>query len=438
MAATLFTRTGLTLAMALAVLLAVTLGAGAYYVLIPIGQGAADDLAAVMILAGQRWIERSPDEGDSLTQEVERQYGLRIGAPDGALIPIDPTLPYLRFLQRSLAARIGRGPTMGTDPERPNWYWVDLTLATTPVRIGFHQRRIGARPPPAIAWVVGAGTLVVLATSLVQVRKLTRPLERLSRAASEMGRGRFHPTLPERGPAELAALERSFNRMAAQLRQLLANRTTLMAGISHDLRTPLARMQVTAELLEGTVDRDLLQGLLCDIELMKELTRDALAFARGLGEEPQDAVEVRALIDGLVGEFRDGAVLVHGATWCPGTAAPLALRRVLRNLLDNAVRFSEGEPVDVELRCGANGAIVRILDRGPGVPATEREAVFEPFYRLDASRNSETGGSGLGLAIARQLCDSHGWRVALLHRSGGGTEARLSMPARAESNGRPG
>jgi two-component system osmolarity sensor histidine kinase EnvZ len=277
--------------------------------------------------------------------------------------------------------------------------------------------------------------LLALVTALVLARRITQPLARLSQAAASVGKGETPEWLPESGPQELAALARAFNLMARQVEELLANRTTLLAGVSHDLRTPLARMRLAVEMLAETSNAELVGQLLHDLEQMNRLIGALLDLSRGLGHEEKQAVDLMALAGELAADIRRGGARVEclSSAPCVVDAAPLALRRILSNLLDNGVRYGDGKPLGIEWLQTEGTVRICVLDSGPGIPAAQREAVFRPFFRLEASRSAATGGSGLGLAIARQLAENNGWKLELLPRSEGGTEACLSLPSGADS-----
>jgi two-component system osmolarity sensor histidine kinase EnvZ len=218
--------------------------------------------------------------------------------------------------------------------------------------------------------------------------------------------------------------------MAAEISELLTNRTTLFAGISHDLRTPITRMQLALELLPAATAPELVDRLRQDLDEMNRLITDTLELARGLEPHAAELVDLRDFIDGVVTGLRqgEGAIEWLPAACCYCPVDTLALQRVLTNLLDNALRYSGNQPVELRCHCEAAAAVIQVLDRGPGIPESERDKVFQPFHRLESSRSRRTGGSGLGLAITRQLCNVHGWDIRLLPRRGGGTEAQLRIP----------
>lgn len=425
---TLFARTGTTFTVSLTVFALFALAVIAYYVVFPVARRAADDLAALMVLSAQTWVELPPQTRTDFEWELNHNHDLRLADPTVEISALEHPSPYLQFLQRAVAERVGHKVPLRvtTDPER--WYWVDIPMAGRTIRIGFDADRLGTHPPMAILLVVFGGAVAVVFATLLVVRRTTRPLARLAEAAQRIGRGRFGQRLPERGPVELAALERAFNRMASELEQLINNRTTLLAGISHDLRTPLTRMRLALELLHDKAEPELLAGLERDLEQMDQLIGQALELGRGLDAQPAEPVALQHLIAEIADDARraggDVSWRVRGPCVC--RVAPGPMRRVITNLVDNAVRYSDSA-VELICECRSGRATVRVLDRGPGIPPEQREAVFQPFHRLEQSRNRDTGGSGLGLSIARQLCESHGWSVSLRARAEGGTEALLQF-----------
>jgi two-component system osmolarity sensor histidine kinase EnvZ len=318
------------------------------------------------------------------------------------------------------------------------WFWVDITIAEHTLRIGFPQNRIGPRPPFAALLLLIGGTAIILITTLLLVRRTTRPLAQLVQATTRFGKGENIEPLQERGPQEIASLTRSFNRMMQHIHELLTNRTTLLAGVSHDLRTPIARMRLAIEMLQSEPDPLLVEGLRHDLMEMDQLIKRVLDTARGLDEVQSETeiIDLVDFVDGIIADYQNNPQSIE---WVPGPTCTLrvsvtSLQRVLINLIDNALRYGgENGKVNVSLKCDEKKATIRILDQGPGIPADQRQAVFQPFHRLETSRSKATGGSGLGLAIVQQLCDAHGWKIQLLPGETGGTEARLQIMERGIS-----
>jgi signal transduction histidine kinase len=283
----------------------------------------------------------------------------------------------------------------------------------------------------ALTLVVLLGTVLVL--SLVAVRWLTGPLSALATAAEELGKDIDRPPLPESGPLEVRRAARAFNTMQQRLSRFIADRTRILTAMSHDLKTPITRLRLRSEMLEDEALRGKIAKDLDEMQSMVTQTLDYLRHASS-GEAVQP-VDLGALIESLQADYRDtgSEVEIEGRATLPYAGRPLALRRCLANLLDNAIRYGRRAVVRVE--DGAKEVTIRVLDEGPGIPDAELEQAFEPFFRGEASRSRETGGTGLGLGIARNIARAHGGELVLRNRPSGGLEAILSLP---RGEGRPG
>jgi signal transduction histidine kinase len=276
--------------------------------------------------------------------------------------------------------------------------------------------------PYLLVWV-----LIFFALAAVAVRLITRSLDRLAGAADRLGADPEGSPIPEAGPSEIRRVIRAFNRMQAQVRGYVLERTRLLGAVSHDLRTPLTRLRLRAELLS---DPELRAKFVRDVTEMEAMAASALDFTRTLGAEARrEPVDVGVLIERLSEDWREtgGQVTVEGEPREAVNAHPEALRRCLNNLIENALRYGERAHVHVE----DDGAALRIAvgDEGPGIPEAELERVFEPFFRLEPSRNRASGGAGLGLSIARNIARWHGGEVRLRNRAAGaGLVAELWLP----------
>ncbi|MGH8688501.1 MAG: ATP-binding protein, partial [Burkholderiales bacterium] len=234
--------------------------------------------------------------------------------------------------------------------------------------------------------------------------------------------------LAERGPRELATVSAAFNRMASDLAALERERAMVLAGISHDVRTPLSRLRLALEM--SGAEPAAAQGMSADIEEMDQVVGQFLEFARGESEPrtPQDPAMLLAEVAEHYAKL-GRRVEVRAALAGEFPFARTALRRAVTNLVDNALRYA-GEPVEVEARREADGLVIEVLDRGPGIPEDETERLKRPFTRLEPARSGR-GGSGLGLAIVERIARAHGGRLELAARPGGGLAARLVMRASA-------
>jgi signal transduction histidine kinase len=266
----------------------------------------------------------------------------------------------------------------------------------------------------------------VLILSWIAVRWVTRPLQLLATAADELGRDINRPPLPEVGPVEVSRAARAFNTMQTRLARFIDERTRLLTAMSHDLKTPLTRMRLRAELLEDSSLRKNFEADLLELEAMVTQT---LEFMRGLStREPSQLVDVMGLLESLQAdnETMGRTLTISGRAARSVQGVPQLLKRCLSNLIDNAVLY--GECAEIRVEEGAEQLAIRVRDHGPGIPDSELDKVFEPFYRIEGSRNRETGGTGLGLSIARSIAQAHGGDVRLRNHERGGLEAILTLP----------
>ncbi len=437
---TLFGRTALVIALVSIAFQIFTLAVIFYFALVPLGRHATDDFAALMLTNAQSWAETPWARRPALATRLAQQHRLAVRAVPEATEEFTRYLPYFHFLEASLSARAGRPIRIGRSRADDDtwWYWATLPVADPAgvnhgVQIGFPANRVAVQPSAALLIILLVGAAVTFLTSAWLAHWLIQPLARLATATQRIGKGQRPAPLPEAGPTELATLAREFNRMGEEVEALLANRTTLLAGISHDLRSPLARIRLALGMATEKPDADLLDRVMRDVEHMNLLIARCLEVGRDFAERESAELNLCDLLADIVREHAASAeIRGRKGPDCRLRAKPLALRRILSNLVDNAARYGDGQPIDLEYDVADGMVEIRVLDRGPGIPESEREAVFQPFRRLDPSRSSRTGGSGLGLAIVRQIAQANDWSVMLDARPGGGTIARLRLPINSE------
>lgn len=277
-----------------------------------------------------------------------------------------------------------------------------------------------------LMWMVGA-SLVLIGVAIYYMGLQIRPICQLVQAMDSFGKGRDVGDFRPRGPLEIRKAARAFNAMRRRILQFVAQRTEMLAAISHDLRTPLTRMKLELELLGADRDGEL-RELRRDVEEMQHLVDVYLDFARGEGIEDVAEVDLAAMLRAECERIPPNGVRVELRT-ASGLVAPVrpaAFRRCLRNLLDNAIRY--GRRVLVTAERHRDSFEIRIEDDGPGIPDEERELVFQPFYRSDRARRTDTGGAGLGLAITRDIVLAHGGEIELGRSALGGLAVALRLP----------
>ena len=270
--------------------------------------------------------------------------------------------------------------------------------------------------------------LLLVIVLYVMARSITRPLSNLVSAAESLGRSVRHPKLEEKGARELRDAARAFNTMQDRLQRYLDSRTRVLAAMSHDLKTPLTRLRLQ---VETTLDDPAIQTRFSEqLDEMESLVRGSLALFRGLDDdETQTPIDINSLVETIKNEFREMGhdVSVEGRAMQPLMGKPQGLKRCLTNLVANAVKFGVRAKIIVE---DSSALLIRVRDEGPGIPPEELERVFEPFYRVESSRNRDTGGTWLGLSIARDVAQAHGGSLVAQNLGTGGLEVLLVLPRR--------
>jgi len=263
-------------------------------------------------------------------------------------------------------------------------------------------------------WSVGQILLLLLRISLF-----------LWGAAAKVAMGSGAPHVAEQGPDDVRSAAVAFNAMTAKVTRTMESQRHLLSAVGHDLRTPLTAMRINLEFVE---DDDLRDGLMHNLEELQILTEQVLAAAKGAGGEPPRQVDLSALVESLVTDLDELGEPVSWANHAPApiSCRPNEIKRAVRNLVENAVAY--GHRADVRISDTGDGYEVLVEDEGPGIPEDDRQRVFEPFVRLESSRNVATGGTGLGLTLAKAIAEGHGGAVQLENRPGGGLCARMRLP----------
>jgi two-component system osmolarity sensor histidine kinase EnvZ len=360
--------------------------------------------------------------------------GIRIypSEPTDELVPLPATRP-MNLLSDEIRRQLGPHTRLASRWKTLDGFWVSFRLDPDDhddFWVMLPAERID--PPRGIDWLMwgGGALLVALLGAFLIVSRISAPLRNLARAARLVGRGRRPPRLLETGPQEIADVARAFNQMAGDLARTDADRALILAGVSHDLRTPLARLRLGVE-MSGAPEADILP-MVADIEEMDRIIGQFLDFGRGDPKEPKRPLDLARLVSEMVEPYRlrGIAVDVEVPASLVVPAQPLPLRRAIANLIDNAVRYAGGDQrITIRLSAGTNEAELEIADRGPGIPEHEVERLRHPFTRLESAR-SDTKGAGLGLAIVDRIMASHDGRLDLLPRRGGGLRAIVHLPLR--------
>ena len=385
-------------------------------------------VVSVVNLTRAALVSAQPERRLDLLSELNALEGIRIypAEADDPLAP-PPDTPLLALVTAQVRRSLGAGTRFAVGREGGEGFWVSFRIGEDEYWLVLPGERLERTVPRQwIGW--GAAALLLsLAAAYLIVFRVSRPLKRLSRAAAAIGRGEHPERLRERGPEEVVALARAFNTMSEDLRALDADRALILAGISHDLRTPLARLRLGIEL--SGADATTREGMDTDIEEMDRVIGQFLDFARDTSGEAPQPTAPGPLAQEVVESFRRRAAPVSAEIGpAPAIALrPRAVRRLLTNLIENALRYGAGAPVEVRVRCEGDCLLLEVADRGPGIPPEQAERLKRPFTRLDPARSGEAG-AGLGLAIVERIARAHRGQLDLLAREGGGLIARVRLP----------
>ncbi len=383
--------------------------------------------ASVVNLTRAALVSAQPERRRDLLLELSDREGIVVypAEPADQTDPLESSVLMARVAEE-LRRRLGADTRLAASVNDLEGFWISFTIDGDRYWVALPSERLKRLFPwQWLGW--GAAALALsLAAAYLTVSRVARPLNQLADAATALGRGTDPPPLAESGALEVATVAQAFNRMAADLHELDADRALILAGISHDLRTPLARLRLAVEMI-GT-DEATRDELCEDVDEIDQIIGQFLDFARAAGGEATQALQVDALLAELAeGYRRRGAMvsLVAGAGLSL-EARPKALRRLLTNLIENALRHGGGE-VELASRAAGDALLLEVADRGPGIAPDQVERLKRPFTRLDESR-SGARGAGLGLAIVERIARSHAAKFDLLPRPGGGTLALVQLP----------
>jgi signal transduction histidine kinase len=326
----------------------------------------------------------------------------------------DPRLADMRPDRARRLASLGAEVIVGV--ELPNGRWLSLNGPWP-------------RTEQGLVWQLIAQTLILYAVVLLPVlwigRRVARPLSELTARARAFAPGSDPEPMVERGPGDLRALIAAYNELSARVSAMLDEKDRMLGAIGHDLRTPLAALRVRIESVDDDTDRQRMADI---VDEMTRTLEDILSLARlGRPSEPLADVDLAALVDAVVEDFRDldHDVAFDEAERIRMRLRPSLMRRAVRNLIENAIKYAGA--AEVQVTAAAHRVVIAVCDRGPGLPPDKLDAVFDPFVRLESSRNRDTGGIGLGLALTRAIVRDAGGRVTLQNREGGGLIARIEL-----------
>lgn len=387
-------------------------------------------LTSIANLTRSAVVAAAPESRIELLDELSRREGIHIYiADEGEVIKVpDSGDPMLLRVEELLRESLGPDARLSLERDGEHAIFLRTLIEDDAYWIAVPLERIDrAHPAQWLGWGALVAAISLLAATAF-VSRLTRPLRSIAAAARAIGAGGHPPPLAEDGPEELQAVAHAFNQMNADLNQLEQDRALILAGVSHDLRTPLTRLRMGIEMsVDDAESRD---GMAADIEEMDRTIGQFLDFARADGGEAPSATRLDHLLSELTESYqrRQFPLEVRIDATPELKVQAQAMRRVMSNLIDNALRYGAGSTVEISLSAAAHAIVLDVADRGPGIPPEEAERLKRPFTRLESAR-SNTGGAGLGLAIVDRIVRQQGGRFDLLPREGGGLLARVTIPA---------
>jgi len=391
-------------------------------------------MVSMVNLTRSALINAQPDKRHALLLDLSNSEGIHIypAEADDIVAPL-PDRSLLHLVAARLQSELGPRTRLTLNLNDEQAVFVSFRIdegEEGEYWVGLPRERIErAVPWQWIAWGLAALLLSLGGAYLIMFR-VTRPLQALSDAAVDIGQGRTPLPVEEHGPSEIATLARAFNQMSTGLARLDNDRALILAGISHDLRTPLTRLRMSIEMIElSAADTPTRDSMIADVEEMDLTIGQFLDFARETSGEALQETDLTALLNDLAAHYaRRGVPLASDLALLPPLQLrPQGLRRAVVNLIDNALRHAGNASLLLALRRDKHGVHIEVGDRGPGIPEQETERLKRPFTRLDAAR-SNVSGAGLGLAIVDRIARAHHGRLELLPRPGGGLIARITLP----------
>jgi two-component system, OmpR family, osmolarity sensor histidine kinase EnvZ len=402
------------------------------YELEPRARQISQNFVSIVNLTRTALIASQPERRRELLSELAEREGIQVylAEPGEHIVPPGDR-PLVRLVSELVRRELGQDTRIALERDGKTGFWLSFHIDDDEYWVRVPGERIERRI--ALRWL-GWGALALalsLLAAYVLVSRISRPLRTLSSAAGAIGKGKSPDPIPEAGPEEIRTLSRAFNQMSRDLARLDADRALILAGVSHDLRTPLSRLRLGLEM--SGADAQLKDGMTADIEEIDRTISQFLDFARTDGGEPMQQADLAAITAEVAENYhRHGMSVATDFSATPGLPLqPLSMRRVVSNLIDNALRYGEKE-VGVAVRAEDGAVVLEVADRGPGIPSAEAERLKQPFTRLEVAR-SDKGGAGLGLAIVERVVRAHRGAFELRAREGGGLIARIRLPL----DGRP-
>jgi len=396
------------------------------YEIEPRARQISQNLVSIVNLTRTALVNSQPELRRELLSDLVEREGIQVYTAEPGERVVVSERPLLRLVGELVRRQLGEETQLAVEREGKPGLWVSFFIDDDGYWVRIPRERIERQI--ALRWL-GWGALALalsLLAAYLLVFRLNRPLRALAQAAGAIGKGKTPEPIAESGPEEIRTLSHAFNQMSKDLARLDADRALILAGVSHDLRTPLSRLRLGLEM--SGADPQLRDGMTADIEEMDRIINQFLDFARTDGGEAPQRTDLAAIASEVAEHYRrhGHAVATDFAKVPELPLHRMAMRRVVLNLVDNALRYGERE-VGITVRAEGRSVVLEVADRGPGIPASEVDRLKRPFTRLEVAR-SDKGGAGLGLAIVERVVRGHHGTLELLPRPGGGLIVEIRLP----------
>ena len=403
-----------------------------YLIVYPATKRMANDFSSLIILSAQTWLELPPETRSDFEHELYLSHDLSIGLPTSS-VEGERTLPiFISMLEESLSWQLDKPvKILAQHRNGEHWFWTDIPIANHTLRASFSEQRFTSNYTSALLISTLAGFFIVTLLTAITAYRLTKPIKTLIKATRKIGIQDEKPNLPVSSIKEIDELAASFDRLDGKIKKLLNGRNILLSGISHDLRTPLARMALALEMIKTKEQDDLKEQMLADIDIMNAIIGQTLQLSKDMIPQDIETIDLHDFLTTLIHTYSNSPVSITLKSSNSDThikAARVPLQRILGNLIENAIKHSHARHIWMthSLNRRDSTVAISVSDDGIGIDEHLREDIFLPFFKKDASRSKS--GSGLGLSIVEQLANVYGWKIELMENKPSGSRFILTVP----------
>lgn len=400
--------------------------------LLPVLRQSVEDLSERLITTANFWSNLNQLEKIKFEQYSEDNAGLYFFKNKNVNTFLDKSkiseLVFNKLLSKTLSHKQAREIKIRTVPlNNTTFYWMTIYIQQQQIRIGFKHERIGTNPSAIFIALLVLNIVFSVSTAFVFVRYITQPMMNLLNAAKSLGRG-IKPELEHKNNSrEIQDLYDQFEKMSTEVQSLLENRNTLLIGISHELRTPITRLTLLLEMARDKLGETDLEDCNQVLQEMDAIIGQFLSLGRGISTQQSSQINLNDSLQNIVNSFNTDRILFKPIYPYLIDIPHDSLRRVVLNLIDNALKYSSSETVEVQVDKNKSGLVILVLDRGIGIPQDKTDQVLQAFVRINKDKQSNIKGLGLGLAICNLIAQTNGWSLSFLSRSGGGSIVKLHI-----------